>query len=137
MKNSLNKQRLQIALIVVIAVLTLSIGYATISSINLIINGNATASVETSNFKVKFLSEQGVTPTIDGSPTNSVSVVNDTTAAFDISTLNGKGQTVTATYKIKNVSSGIGASIGLNVTSTNTEYFKVTEVITDNNTDLG
>ena len=137
MKNSLNKQRLQIVLIVVVAVLALGIGYATISSINLIINGNATASVETSNFKVKFLSEQGVTPTIDGSPTNSVSVVSDTVATFDISTLNGKGQTVTATYKIKNVSNGIGASIGLNVTSTNTEYFKVTETITDNKLQAG
>ena len=39
MKNFKNKKTLQIVLLVVIAVVTLGIGYAAISAINLIING--------------------------------------------------------------------------------------------------
>ena len=54
MKNFKNKKTLQIVLLVVIAVVTLGIGYAAISSVNLIINGNATASVSQNNFKVHF-----------------------------------------------------------------------------------
>ena len=129
MKNSQNKQRLQIVLIVVVAVLALGIGYASISAVNLIINGNATANPSDTNFKVKFLSEAGVTPVIEGTPDNTVSVDSDTTASFSVSTLNGAGQSVTATYRVKNVSNGIGASIDLNLTNSNPEYFKVTEHI--------
>ena len=55
MKNSQNKKTLQIVLIALIAVVTLGIGYASISAINLIINGNATANPSDTNFKVKFL----------------------------------------------------------------------------------
>ena len=49
MQNSQNKKSLQIVLIVLIAVVTLGIGYAAISAVNLIINGNATASVNQEN----------------------------------------------------------------------------------------
>ena len=55
MHNSQNKKTLQIVLIVLIAVLSLGIGYASISAINLIIDGNATANPNDNNFKVKFL----------------------------------------------------------------------------------
>ena len=44
MKNFKNKETLQILLLVVIAVVTLGIGYAAISAVNLIINGKATES---------------------------------------------------------------------------------------------
>lgn len=128
-KNSQNKKTLQIVLIVLIAVLTIGIGYASISAVNLIINGSATANPNDNNFKVKFLNEDRVTPMIEGAPTNTVSVDSDTTASFTVTTLNGAGQSVTATYRVKNVSSGIGASINLNLTNSNPEYFKVTEHI--------
>ena len=57
MQNYKNKKRLQIAIVVVVAVLAFSVGYASISSINLTINGNSTASVESNNYRVKFLSQ--------------------------------------------------------------------------------
>ena len=137
MHNSQNKKTLQIVLIVLIAVLTLGIGYASLSAINLIIDGNATANPNDTNFKVKFLNEDGVTPMIEGSPTNTVQVDSDTTASFNVSTLNGAGQSVTATYRVKNESSGIGASIGLQLTNSNPDYFKVTQKILDNKLQAG
>ena len=137
MQNSQNKKTLQIVLIVLVAVLTLGIGYASISAINLIIDGNATANPNDTNFKVKFLNEDGVTPMIEGSPTNTVSVDSDTTASFNVSTLNGAGQSVTATYRVKNESPGIGASIGLQLTNSNPDYFKVTQKILDNKLQAG
>jgi len=137
MHNSQNKKTLQIVLIVLVAVLTLGIGYASISAINLIINGNATANPNDNNFKVKFLNEDGVTPMIEGAPTNTVQVDSDTTASFNVSTLNGAGQSVTATYRVKNESSGIGASIGLELTNSNPDYFQVTQKILDNKLQAG
>ena len=131
MQNSQNKKTLQIVLIVLVAVLTLGIGYASISAINLIINGGATANPNDTNFKVKFLNEDGVTPMIEGAPTNTIQVDSDTTASFNVSTLNGAGQSVTATYRVKNESSGVGASIGLQLTNSNPDYFKVTQKILD------
>ena len=137
MQNSQNKKTLQIVLIVLVAVLTLGIGYASISAINLIIDGNATANPNDNNFKVKFLNEDGVTPMIEGSPTNTVQVDSDTTASFNVATLNGAGQSVTATYRVKNESPGIGASIGLQLTNSNPDYFKVTQKILDNKLQAG
>ena len=46
-----NRKRLKIFLFFLIGVLTLSIGYASISAINMLINGNGTASVNQNNFK--------------------------------------------------------------------------------------
>ena len=137
MQNSQNKKTLQIVLIVLVAVLTLGIGYASLSAINLIIDGNATANPSDTNFKVKFLNETGVTPVIEGTPNNTVSVDSDTTASFTVTTLNGAGQSVTATYRVKNESPGIGASIGLQLTNSNPDYFKVTQKILDNKLQAG
>ena len=137
MHNSQNKKTLQIVLIVLVAVLTLGIGYASLSAINLIIDGNATANPNDNNFKVKFLYEKDVTPMIEGSPTNTVQVDSDTTASFNVSTLKGAGQSVTATYRVKNESPGIGASIGLELTNSNPDYFKVTQKILDNKLQAG
>ena len=64
MKNFKNKKTLQIVLLVVIAVVTLGVGYAAISAVNLIINGNATASVDQNNFKVHFTQAQAISGSI-------------------------------------------------------------------------
>ena len=64
--NTRNVKQLKVLLFTLIAIVTLGIGYAGITAINLVINGDATASVNDQNFKVKFLSESGVTPTITG-----------------------------------------------------------------------
>ena len=54
MQNSQNKKTLQIVLLVLVAVLTISIGYASITAVNIIINGNGTVSAAQENFKVSF-----------------------------------------------------------------------------------
>ena len=139
MQNSQNKKSLQIVLVVLIAVLTLGIGYASITAINLIISGNATASASQENFKVKFLKEENVTPVItsnDGG-TGDIDVTSDTTATFNISGLDAAGESATANYVVKNVSEGIGAKITIKLTSTNTEYFKVTTTVVDDTLQAG
>ena len=136
MININNKKHLKILIFTLIAIVTLGIGYAGITAINLVINGDATASVNDQNFKVRFLSEENVTPTITGEG-NTVSVKDDTTAEFSVSTLTGLGDSEVATFRVKNESKGIGADISLNVTNSNLEYFKVTEYIQDTQLQAG
>lgn len=137
MSNLKNKKRLQIILFLLIIVVVLGVGYASISAINLIVNSNAIATTNQENFSVKFLDEDGARPSIEGSPTNNINVISDTVAAFNITTLSRKGESVTATLKVKNTSNGIGTLIGLNLVNSNTEYFKVTEKILDNKLQAG
>ena len=136
MININNKKQLKVLIFTLIAIITLGVGYAGITAINLVINGDATASVNDQNFKVKFLSEENVTPTITGEG-NTVSVKDDTTAEFSVSTLTGLGDSEVATFRVKNESKGIGADISLNVTSSNSEYFKVTEYVQDTQLQAG
>ena len=134
--NTRNVKQLKVLLFTLIAIVTLGIGYAGITAINLVINGDATASVNDQNFKVKFLSEENVTPTITGEG-NTVSVKDDTTAEFSVSSLTGLGDSEVATFRVKNESKGIGADISLSVTSSNSEYFKVTEYVQDTQLQAG
>ena len=140
MKNIQNKKTLQIVLVVLIAILTLGIGYASISAINLIINGNATASVDQNNFDVHFVSTSD-TPSLSGNvtPTGSASISqqDNKVALFDVGGMTKVGDYVIATYTILNNSNGIGADITLIVTSSNSEYFKVTETISDSQLQAG
>ena len=140
MKNFQNKKHLQIVLVVLIAVITLGIGYASISAINLIINGNATASVNQNNFDVHFVST-GDTPSLTGNvtPTGSASISqqDNKVALFDVGGMTKVGDYAAAVYTVRNDSNGIGAEITLNLTSSNTEYFKVTETILDDKLQAG
>ena len=140
MHNSQNKKSLQIILVVLIAVLTLGIGYASISAINLIINGNATASVNQNNFRVYFV-PTAETPSLTGNVQvagdASISTEDNLVALFDVSGLSKEGDYAIATYTIINNSEAIGADITLKVTNSNGEYFKVTETITDSQLQAG
>ena len=139
MQNSQNKKTLQIVLIVLVAVLTLGIGYASLSAINLIINGGATANPSDTNFKVKFLNETGVTPKItseDGG-TGDISLSSDTTATFNITGLDAVGESAVANFKVKNESNAIGAKIGVTATNSNQEYFKITVTVVDDELQAG
>lgn len=140
MKNFQNKKHLQIVLVVLIAVITLGIGYASISAINLIINGNATASVDQNNFDVHFVSTSD-TPSLSGNvtPTGSASISgqDNKVALFDVGGMTKVGDYVIATYTILNNSNGIGAELSLNLTNSNSEYFKVTETVTDTQLQAG
>ena len=137
MKNFKNKKTLQIVLLVLIAVVTLGIGYAAISAVNLIINGNATASVNQNNFKVHFTQAQSITGSTGASGTSSIDTQDDTKATFDVTGLTKVGDYAEAVYTVRNDSNGIGAAISLSVTNSNSEYFKVTETIQDNKLQAG
>ena len=137
MKNFKNKKTLQIVLLVVIAVVTLGIGYAAISAVNLIINGNATANVNQNNFKVHFTQAQAITGTTGVSGTSTIDAQDDTKAMFDVTGLTKVGDYAEAVYIVRNDSNGVGAEISLNLSNTNNEYFKVTETILDNKLQAG
>ena len=64
-------------------------------------------------------------------------IVDDTTATFNISGDMRKGDSVVVTYKIINNSKGIGADIDLSLINSNTEYYQVTETITDKQLQAG
>ena len=137
MKNFKNKKTLQIVLLVVIAVVTLGIGYAAISAVNLIINGNATASVDQNNFKVHFTQAQAISGSTGVSGTSSIDTQDDTKATFDVTGLTKVGDYAEAVYTVRNDSNGVGAEISLSVSNSNSEYFKVTETILDNKLQAG
>ncbi len=120
-----NRKQIQILLFVFIGVITLGVGYAAINTINFVISVNSTASTNQSNFSVKFKS---ATLT---SGTGTATITNDTTATISVTGLTKVGDTATATYTIKNESLGVGADISLQLSNSNTEYFKVTETIND------
>ena len=133
MQNSQNKKKLQIVLLVLVAVLTLGIGYASITAVNLIINGNGTASVSQENFKVYFTNST----ITEGKGTVSIDEEDATIGYFDITGLSKVGDYAEAVYIVRNDSNGVGAEISLNLSNTNNEYFKVTETILDNKLQAG
>ena len=137
MQNSQNKKALQIGLFVLVAIVVLGVGYAAISAVNLIINGNATASVNQNNFKVHFTQAQAISGSTGASGTSAIDSQDDTKAMFDVTGLTKEGDYAEAVYTVKNDSNGIGAEITLNLDSSNTEYFKVTETILDNKLQAG
>ena len=134
MRNS--RKKIKVFLFVLISILTISIGYASISAINLLINGNGTASVNQNNFKVHFTEAKEITGTTGVSGTTIIES-NDTIASFNVTGLSKTGDYAEAEYTIKNDSAGIGAEISLNLSNTNNEYFKVTETILDNKLQAG
>ena len=131
-----NRKRLKIFLFFLIGVLTLSIGYASISAINMLINGNGTASVNQNNFKVHFTEAKEITGTTGVSGTTIIES-NDTIASFNVTGLTKVGDYAEAKYTVSNDSNTVGAEISLNVTNSNNEYFKVTETILDNKLQAG
>ena len=130
------RKKIKVFLFVLISILTISVGYASISAINMLINGNGTASVNQNNFKVHFTEAKEITGTTGVSGTTIIES-NDTVASFNVTGLSKTGDYAEAEYTIKNDSAGIGAEISLNLSNTNNEYFKVTETILDNKLQAG
>ena len=116
---------------VLVALVALGIGYAGITAINLIINGNATASVNQNNFMVHFIEAKSITGTT-GVGGTSIIEEDDTKASFNVTGLTKLGDYAEAKYVVKNDSNGIGTEVTLELTNSNSEYFKVTETIDDN-----
>ena len=133
----MRRRNIYIVLFILISIIVLGIGYAAIGNINLIANGSLSAIADQSNFDVKFLSTGVNAPTIQGSPTNSVTVTSNTTASFNVLSLVEKDDSVTAILKVKNESNNVGARISLNLSNSNSEYFKVTEHVDDTELQVG
>ena len=70
-----NRKQIKIVIYVLIAVITLGIGYATIANIVLSINGTASGSVDSNNFNVHF--DRSVTPTMTANKGSAVIDNND------------------------------------------------------------
>ena len=93
-------KRSTLLLIVIVAIImVLGVGYAAITSTQLDITGNTTANPSQENFIVKFLEETEVSD-----PGKATAIVTgDTTATIAVQGLSAKGDTVTATYTVKNI----------------------------------
>ena len=137
MKNSENKKFFQISLFIFIAVVILGIGYAVVTSIQLLVNGTTTISPDQKKFKVHFVSADKISGSSGVSVISSIDSNDDTKALFSITGLSKKGDNATAVYKVKNDSKKIGTKISLDLTNSNSNYFKVTETIMDNKLQAG
>ena len=123
-----NRKQIKIVIYVLIAVITLGIGYATIANIVLSINGTASGSVDSNNFNVHF--DRTVTPTMTANKGSAVIDNNDDKAArITVTGLTYATDTATAQFTIINESRSIGAQISIDITNTNDEYFRVTETV--------
>lgn len=119
-----------IALTILLAVLALGIGYATISNVVLNISGSAAASADASNFNVGF--DTSKTPagtatvgTAEGSYTDAKN------ATMTVSGLTTAGQSATVTYTVKNSSPDLTANLSATVKNngTNASYFTVSDPV--------
>lgn len=137
MKNSGNKKIFKICLFVLVAVVILGVGYASISAMKLYFNGGAAISPDQSKFRVEFVSAQRITGTPGAGGTATINSDDKTQAYFSISGLAKVGDYAEATYVVKNFSNNIGANISLQLSNSNPEYFKVTEIIQDSQLQAG
>lgn len=122
-----NQTKIVIAFIA-LAVLLISVAYATINAINLSISGTATATADQSNFKVEFF---GTPEPSDTSKVEAgIDAVDKKIATITVSNLNAKGDTATAIYQVKNYSADLTASLEAEILkNTNTGYFKIEPIL--------
>ena len=114
---------------IITVVIVLGVGFAAITSTQLNITGNTTATPDQANFKVKFLEETQVSE--PGKVT--AEVTGDITATINVQGLTAKGDKVTATYKVKNFSADLSADIVLSIGNSNGTYFKTTAELGQDN----
>ena len=110
---------------IIVMVLLLGIGYAAIQNVTLNIVGTAAADPSQENFKVMFSG----TPTVSDSTYVTAGITDDINATINVSGLTKKGEIVTATYIIQNVSTDLTAELSATASNTNTEYFNVSYAI--------
>lgn len=112
----------------VIAILVMTVGYAAIQDVNLVIEGNIKATPDQANFNVRFTG----TPTYSGTGYASLTITGNTTATMNVSGLQDVGDYVTAVFTVANSSTDLTAylSCTTNLTvSDNGTYFKVTTTL--------
>ena len=116
-----------VGLVLLVAVLLVAVGYATITATQLTINGTANATTKQENFNVEFTG----TPTVSDADKVEAKLVDQKPlkAIMNVSKLTAKGDTATATYTIANTSADLSAVLSATTTNTNDEYFKITQNI--------
>lgn len=125
----MSKKNAVIAIILVIAILLIAIGFAAISTLKLNISGQAQATPNQSNFSVEFTGEPAVSE--PDKVTANIDEMNKLQATMNVTGLTSKGDTATATYTIENKSTDLLASLTAETTNSNTEYFTVSYDITE------
>jgi len=130
------KQKNYILIFALIAICALGIGYATVNGIPLTIGGNASVSVP-DIFEVVFddVDDTYYSTNIE-EPSNIVitaDIIDDLNAEFDVTGMQGYGDTATVVYSIVNNSTLSSASFSISTANNNTEYFDVTTTLTDSN----
>ena len=110
--------------VVLLAIVLVAVGYATITNVTLNINGTAKSEANQSNFVVEFIG----TPTTGGTgkTTATINESKKTEGTVEVSGLTAKGDTATATYTVKNQSQDLSADLTVETTNSNTAYFEIT-----------
>ena len=108
--------------VVLLAIILVAVGYATITNVTLNINGTAKSGASQSNFVVEFIG----TPTTGGKGTTTATInaSKKTEGTVEVSGLTAKGDTATATYTVKNQSQDLSADLTAEATSSNEKYFE-------------
>lgn len=118
------KAKTIIGVVLFIAILSIAVGFAAITSVQLNISGTAGATASQENFKVEFTGEPEVS---DGEKVEAtINNMDKTNATMNVTGLTAKDEFVTATYTIKNLSADLSAQLSAKTTTSNTEYFDVT-----------
>lgn len=140
----------KLILLVLGAIVTLGIGYAAITGINLLINGRATVKSSGGDFKVRFVKNDASETAIDDPVNNAIvisgvnadsspmnidgitaSVQDDTHAKFAAGELDEVGEYVDFTYTVVNESDHIDAMLSFDIDDENDgeDYFEVTKTV--------
>lgn len=129
----MRQEKIILLLVVIVVILSImfitGIGYAVETDRMLKISDNALLVPEQTDFKIAFT---GV-PTYKGEGCATLKITGTTTATMNITELESVGDTVICSFQVKNESDYLQANINTQVTNTNTEYFKVTSSVLDNN----
>lgn len=132
--NAIKKQNKQIFIILLLTILLVGIGYASLSNNVLSLTGEVSATADQNNFKVYFTGNVPKTSTskdlisISANPT-----AKSKHASINIYGLNNKGDYGYAIFEIQNDSNGIDAEILVTAESESTDMFKTSVIMCDVN----
>lgn len=132
--NTIKQQNKQIFIVVLVAILLIGIGYASLANNVLSVTGDVTATADQNNFNVFFTGE--VTKTLTSKNIISVDanpIANSKNATINILGLNNKGDYGYAILEIQNSSNGIDAEISVTASTESTDLFKIDVIMCDKN----
>lgn len=129
----MRQKRTYVTILLVIALLCLGIAYAAITNTTLNISGNVAASATSEKIDVVFTKADKTTVPENASVVATVDANDATKATIEVSGLTTAGQTVVATYTIKNNRTDVAATLDdPAVTNSNTDWFEVTSAVAAN-----